>query len=214
MITQSGNWQMRTAAARPLLFTFCGPAGSGKSTICERVSAADPSLRLSISTTTRPPRSNERDGIHYNFVSVDEFRRRVATGSFIEHAEFSGNLYGTELSNIDLAGAGEKDLVLDIDVQGVQLLKSMFADRLVVVFVFPPSYSVLVKRLKSRGSEDEVSLHRRLERARAEIQILSKPGFADYLLINDTIEDSVRSAGAIIAAERVRFPRLDAKITF
>lgn len=198
-----------TNCSEPILFVFCGPTASGKSTICQRLLQGDGNLLSSISTTTRKPRENEVEGVHYFFVDEEEFADRVDAGCFLEHAKYGGNCYGTELRNIELAKAQGKDLVLDIEVQGVEQLKELHPNQLVTTFIFPPSFSVLVDRLRERRTEDEASIQRRLLIARVELARLTSPGFSDYLLINDDLDTSVLQAQAIVQAERMRFSRLD-----
>lgn len=196
---------------QPIIFCFCGPAGSGKSTICQKMVADDQSLQISISTTTRSPRKNEVDGVHYFFVDEKEFLRRVEQGLFIEHAVFGDQRYGTEKRNLEKAAARGADLVLDVDVQGVEQMKQLFADSLVTIFVFPPSFETLVERLSKRGTESPERVQRRLEIAEREMQVLSQPGFADYLLINDQEEQAAQTARSIIDAERCRYKRQESE---
>ncbi len=194
----------------PILFCFCAPAGSGKSTVCRRLAEEDRALMRSISTTTREPRDGEIDGVHYHFVSLEEFNARVEQGLFIEHATFGGNQYGTERRNVDDAAAAGKDLLLAIDVQGVQSLKNLHPKQVVCVFLFPPSFEVLAKRLEERGTEDLEVRKRRLRIARDEIETLCAPGFSDYLLINDELDQAVKDAHSVLSVERMRFERLSA----
>ena len=193
----------------PILFSFCSPAGGGKSTICGELSAADPLLRRSISTTTRKPRGAEVDGTDYFFVDQAEFDRRVDAGLFVEHARFGGSCYGTEVRNVELAEQSAADLLLAIDVQGAASLKQRFPAQAVTVCVFPPSAEILEERLRMRGTESDVRIRERLAIAQEELRILSTPGFSDYFLLNDELGKTVLLAQAIIAAERQRFSRFD-----
>ena len=190
-----------------LLFCFCGPAGSGKSTIVngliEQKSLSD--IQLSISTTTRSPRSHEKDGVHYHFVSNQEFDTRKVKGSFLEFAVYNGNQYGTEKDSIDKLLNSGIDVLFDIEVQGVQQLKTLYGNRVVVVFVFPPSFTVLKERLENRGTESKEIIVQRLVRAKEEIKILSANDFSNYILFNQTLEKSIEVAKSIIIAERNRF---------
>ena len=188
----------------PLLFCFCGPSGSGKSTICTQLANAISCLSLSISTTTRAPRGNEMEGIHYYFVSRNEFQKRIEDGEFLEHAEYSGNWYGTERGAVKLALEKGNDVLLDIDVQGVKQLKSIYGSRCIAIFVHPPSRAELMKRVKGRGTESSEVLDRRLQAADAEIAKLRDRNFSQYLLVNDRLEVSLLNAQAIIVAERLR----------
>ncbi len=192
-----------------ILFCFCGPAGSGKSTICQELVRTDPSLTLSVSTTTRAPRGAEQEGIDYFFVSEEEFASRVAAGRFIEYATFGGHRYGTEASGLKTVAASGRDVLLDIDVQGAQQLKKIFPGQTVTIFVFPPSYSELVSRLRARGTDTEARIAERLRIADLEIARLLEPGFSDYLLINSERSSALDSARVVIAAERQRLDRFD-----
>jgi len=194
-------------AREAILFCFCGPAASGKSTICRELLALDEKLRLSISTTTRAPRGEEVDGEDYFFVTPAEFQKRISAGKFLEHAVFNEKHYGTEIANLEQAEAEGSDLLLDIDVQGAESLKKLYPGRTVVIFVFPPSFSVLEERFRSRGTEDEAKIQARLKIAQQEIEKLRSPGFSDYYLENDDLRNALKNAQAITAAERCRFSR-------
>lgn len=156
-------------------------------------------------------RKGEADGADYYFVDESEFKRRIEAGLFAEHACYSGCSYGTELKNLTEAAAAQADLLLDIDVQGARTLKQSNAAATVTICVFPPSLDKLKERLSKRGTETEERIARRLSIAQKEIETLSEPGFSDYLLINDKLEEAVETAAAIIAAERQRFCRFSAE---
>ena len=192
-----------------ICFCFCGPTASGKTSLSRRLVEQSTDLRLSISTTTRAPRQGETDGKEYHFVSKAEFEKRIAAGAFIEHATFNTEHYGTEKRNIDDAIKGGYDVVLDIEVQGVGQLKKLFGPRVVTVFVFPSSMDELEKRLRERGTEDENKIQARLKIAQGEVQTLRSPGFSDYLLVNDKLESALERAQQIVAAERIRFSRVE-----
>lgn len=181
---------------------MAGPTASGKSTIAELVSALDPNLYMSISTTTRAPRLGEQEGVDYYFVNRDEFKERVEAGKFIEWAEYSGNLYGTEIRNIDYADSSSKDMLLDLEVQGVKQLKEIYPKRLVCIFIFPVSFEVLEARLKNRGSESEAQITKRLSIAKEEVKILEDSGFSNYKVVNKDLKDAVEEVREIIAKER------------
>lgn len=195
-----------------LFFCFCGPTASGKSTICKEISRAFPDVMLSTSTTTRSPRDGEKDGVDYFFVDEKEFEKRVTEKQFIEHARFSGFRYGTELANIERAKKENKDLLLDIEVQGVSQLKNLFPFQVVTVFVMPPSFSELELRLRNRRSETEEAIQKRLSRAKEEIEILLSPGYSNFLLINETREESIEQAKIIIKAERMKAQLLNSEL--
>jgi len=197
----------------PVFFCFCGPTGCGKTTLTKKLIQSDPSLFLSVSTTTRSPRAGELDGREYFFVTRDEFLNRVKTGRFVEFAEVSGELYGTERTNFERCTERGADLLLDIDYQGASALREEFGQQVCNVFVFPPSFSVLEERLRSRaGSDSPERIANRLEIAEREIAELTTPGFSDYFLVNDTVESSLSGAQAIVRAERMRFNRFPLEV--
>lgn len=190
-----------------ILFCFCGPSGSGKSTVCGSLLKRLPNLMLSISTTSRPPRGKEKDGEQYHFISAEEFEKRITEKKFIEHAKFNSNYYGTEFANLEKTKKSNSDLLLDIDIQGVIQLKKLYPKNLVTIFIFPPTFEILVQRFTGRGTEDAEKIKSRLEIAKNEIKTLTSDGFSDYLLINDDLEQTIESASGIIQAERKRFHR-------
>ena len=190
-----------------IFFCLCGPGASGKSTISRQLVASDPTLKLSISTTTRAPRGNEQDGKEYHFVNEEEFERRVAASLFLEHASFGSRRYGTGEENLTDAVAAGQDLVLDIDVQGAAELKRLFGPQVVTVFVFPPSFAELESRFRARGTDSEARIEERLQLAEEEIRRLLAPGFSDYLLLNGVRAEALAHAQAIVSAERQRRSR-------
>ena len=163
---------------------------------------------LSISSTTRPPRGSEREGIEYYFISGDEFKRRVAAGDFLEHAQYGDNRYGTERRNLENAKNSGRDLVLDIEVQGVEQLKKLSGVQVITIFVMPPSFKILSERLAARGTENQEKIATRLKIAEQEIKKLSSPKFSDYLLLNDSFDKSIENARSIIRAERLKMSRV------
>lgn len=190
-----------------ILFCFCGPSGSGKTSICRAVLDKTQGIENSISTTTRSPRGAEKNEVDYYFVSEEEFLKKIEAGDFIEHASFSSKRYGTEKINIARSANNGNDLLLDIEVQGVSQLKNLYKNQVVTIFVFPPSFTELEKRIRGRGTEDESKIQERLETAKKEISTLSSDGFSDYLLINDDLEKSIDLACEIIMAERNKYSR-------
>ncbi|KZK73640.1 MAG: guanylate kinase [Pelodictyon luteolum] len=178
------------------LVVFSAPSGTGKSTIARRVLERFPSMRFSVSATTRPMREGEVDGVNYHFLSIEEFEREIEKGGFIEHEFFFGNHYGTLFQKTREAMAEGTDLLLDLDVKGAMNLKKLFPDSSLLVFLAPPSMDVLKERLQSRKSEDEESLKLRLERAELEL------GFADRfdtVVVNDILEDAVDAVSLAIS---------------
>lgn len=159
---------------------------------------------VSVSCTTRSPRAGETRGLHYDFLTRDEFERRRAAGAFAESAEVHGFLYGTPKEPIDRALAGGHDMLLDIDVQGARQMKERYPEA-VSVFVLPPSEAELERRLRGRGTDAPEVIARRLERAKAEMA--EYLGY-DYWIVNHEVEESIGRLVSIIAAERSRVARL------
>ena len=190
-----------------ILFCISGPTASGKSTVCRYLKDKFPDLNFSVSTTTRSPRPGEVDGREYYFVSKEEFQQKIDKGDFVEHAEFSGNFYGTDLKNLEGAKSSGKDLLLEIEVQGVSQLKEKMAEGVVTIFLFPVSFAELEKRLRDRNTESEEQIQTRLDTARKEVELLSKGSFSDYLVINDDLDKACQEVAAIITAETRKLSR-------
>jgi guanylate kinase len=190
------------------IFIVSAPSGSGKSTLVSRLLAMDKNITFSVSYTTRKPRGTEIDGQSYHFISHEDFEDRLAKGEFLEWAEVFGNYYGTHRSVLDRAIREDKDLVLDIDVQGARQLRESIPEA-VTIFILAPSRQILEKRLRRRSEDAEPVIRRRLLEAAEEIRNYDK---YDYVLVNDDLERSVDTLSAIVKAERVRRIRVEEKI--
>jgi len=175
------------------------PSGAGKTTLCRKLIAKDPLISFSVSYTTRPPRPNERNGTDYFFVSKETFQKMIDEGAFLEWAEVYGNFYGTAKAQVENAIKEGKDVLLDIDVQGAFQVREKLGRDAVLVFVLPPSFETLFQRLKARGTEDEMTLRKRLAAAKEEI--LRAKAF-DYLVLNDNLEEAFEELYSILRAER------------
>lgn len=195
------------AAAGPagaaLLVVMTAPSGTGKSSVVKELLAREPSLRFSVSLTTRPPRPGERDGVDYRFVTESDFRRHVEAGDFLEWARVHGHLYGTAATEIDRALGAGADVLLDIDVQGARQVAERYAGA-VTVFLLPPDYATLQGRLRGRRSESEEAIASRLQTAAEEVRHY---GAFQYLVVNDSIERAAAEVRAILGAERARTAR-------
>jgi len=176
------------------------PSGAGKSTVLARLLDDMPGLRFSVSHTTRPPRPGERDGVEYHFVDRPAFERLRDDGKLLEWAEVHGNLYGTGLAEHGLARTGGVDLLLDVDVQGAGQVREKMPEA-VTVFVVPPSYEVLERRLRGRGQDDEATMKRRLAAAGRELRAFER---YDYAIVNDDLDASVEALKSIVRAARCR----------
>jgi len=181
-----------------------GPSGAGKTTVLNRVMAELDAIRFSVSHTTRIPRSGEKDGVEYHFVSRREFERLISEGAFLEWAEVHGEMYGTARAEYDRAAREGVDLLLDIDVQGADQVCQKFDDA-VTVFVIPPSYMDLERRLRGRGPDDEATFQRRLAVAGQEMAHFRK---YQYAIVNLDLEASVEALKTIVKAARLRTSRV------
>jgi guanylate kinase len=191
-----------------ILLIVSSPSGAGKTTLTRRLLQEFPEFRFSVSHTTRKPRSNEVDGRDYHFVSEETFRKMIRDGGFAEWAQVHGNLYGTNVSEIDQAREGGKSGVLfDVDYQGARQIKEKFPDA-IGVFILPPSMEELRRRLEGRGSDDAASRQRRFEKAREEIEHYP---FFDYMIVNDDLERALRELRGIVLAEGCKQWRVAAK---
>lgn len=183
-----------------------GPSGVGKSTVVRRLFKIAPELKMSISSTTRPPRPGEVHGQHYFFITQEEFDLRVRQGLFLEWAKVHGSYYGTPKDYIDRELSKGSTVVLEVDVQGASSIKRVVEGgklRAAAVFVFliPPSVDILAFRLKKRKTEDEEVVNYRLRAAIAELQVMEK---YDYIVVNDKVESASDKIKAIINVEKER----------
>jgi guanylate kinase len=188
-----------------ILFFLSAPSGAGKTTLSNQLFRQVENLRPSISYTTRRPRAGEIDGREYHFVSETEFLRLQKQNAFAEWAHVHDFFYGTARAPLEEALTRGSDLLLDIDVQGVKQLKPQYAAASVAIFLLPPSWHELERRLRERGTDNPEVIARRLQRAREEARELP---MYDYCLVNDQIERAVATLQAIILAERARVARL------
>ena len=189
--------------ASGLLVVLSGPSGVGKGTVCRQLFQLRPSLQLSLSLTTRPPRSAEKAGQDYEFTSPSRFQKLISSDAFLEWAVVYGHYYGTLKQAVDQSLGQGIDLLLEIDVQGALQIRRRMAGA-VLVFLAPPSMEALRLRIAGRGTEDAVTLNRRLTAARQE---LAAYHLYDYLVINSRVEDAAASIDAIIEAEKCRVDR-------
>ena len=181
-------------------FIICGPSGVGKGTVVARLLASDPTLYFSVSATTRAPRPGEQDGKHYHFLTMEQFEQWIAEDQFLEHAQFVGNRYGTPQLYVDKAMEQGRDVLLDIEIQGAEQVHRKRPDA-VRIYVAPPSWAELERRLIGRGTEDMDKVRSRLERGKVEFAAAKD---FDYFVINDTVDHAVSEIQAIMAAEHCR----------
>ena len=171
--------------------------------------ASDPALYFSVSATTRAPRAGEEDGVHYHFLTREKFEEWIAAGDFLEHAEYVGNLYGTPRIYVDQAMEQGRDVLLDIEIQGAAQVREKRPD-VVRIYVAPPSWEELERRLVGRGTEDMEKVRSRLARGKEEFSAAKD---FDYLVINDTVDHAVEELQAIMLAEHCRPVERTALIT-
>lgn len=176
------------------VFIISAPSGSGKTTLIDLLLSENPSLLFSISHTTRPPRPGERDGVEYFFVNEKQFEQMIREDRFLEWAEVHGHFYGTSREMLNQAEQDNRDLILDIDVQGAALVRQKMPEA-ISIFILSPSYSALKTRLLSRQKDSQEVMLKRLENARKEILRYSE---FDYIIINDNLQSASKSLSSII----------------
>ncbi|MCE5972227.1 guanylate kinase [Sinirhodobacter sp. WL0062] len=192
-------------ARRGLLIILSSPSGAGKSTLAKRLMAWDPTLKFSVSATTRAPRPGEVDGREYFFKTKPEFEAMVAAGGMLEHAEVFGNFYGTPKGPVETAMAEGRDTLFDIDWQGgQQIRRSTLAKDVVSIFILPPSIADLESRLRGRAQDSDEVIAGRMAKSRDEI---SHWGEYDYVIINHDVDTAEAELKTILTAERARADR-------
>ena len=182
------------------LFVITAPSGAGKTSLIDAVMRADPSLKISISYTTRAPRAGEKNGVDYHYVDEASFRKMRERGEFLESAEVHGHHYGTAKQVILDAVARGEDMILEIDWQGAQQVRRLYPG-CVGVFILPPSIEELERRMRARGQDAEPVIRRRLANAREE---LTHAGEFNYVIINKDFETARRELANVIATERAK----------
>jgi len=193
--------QAASIQRRGVLLVLSSPSGAGKTTITRRLLERDPTLSLSVSVTTRPPRPSEVDGRDYTFIGQAEFDALAARGDLLEHAQVFGHCYGTPRAPVEAALAAGRDIVTDIDWQGTQQLSASLEPDLVKVFILPPSLAALDARLNSRAQDSAAVVAARMAKSAEEMS--HWPEY-DYVIVNHDIDASVTQAQSIVTAERLK----------
>lgn len=206
--------KVRALSRKGILFVIIGPAGSGKSTFCERLVAEFPdTLHYATSATTRAPRPNEQHGKSYHFMTREEFIARREKGEFFEWEETHGNLYGTLQETLLQGIQSGRDLIFQIDIRGALNFKRQFPENAVTIFTVPPSFAILQERLRARGTVNQEELTRRFATARDEyaklLELHDRIGQIDYLVVNQELDRTYEKVRAIVVAEQSRYHRLD-----
>ncbi|MCR4435438.1 MAG: guanylate kinase [Clostridiales bacterium] len=186
-----------------LLVVISGPSGAGKSTLLDLVKEQNKNVRFSVSATTRKPREGEINGLDYFFKSADEFNRMIENKELIEWVEYCGNYYGTPKEYVLTSIEQGYDVILEIEVDGAANIKSIYPDS-VSIFILPPSFQELKKRIEGRGTENAQVIEERMNRAKKEIMYIDR---YDYIVVNDNIKRAADHIGNILAAEKLRFHR-------
>lgn len=181
-----------------ILVVFSGPSGAGKGTILAEYLSRRPQTVYSISATTRSPRPGEVDGVHYHFVTREAFEEMIAQGEVIEYTEYNGNYYGSPTAPIRRELERGNDVILEIEVKGAQQVRAKFPDAL-SIFVMPPTFEELRRRLTGRGTESDQQIRARLQTARVEVAMA--PDY-DYIVVNDVVSDAADRLGYIIESAR------------
>nr|WP_022847532.1 guanylate kinase [Desulfurobacterium sp. TC5-1] len=187
-----------------LLIVISAPSGTGKTTLVNMLMRSFPQIEFSISCTTRKPRPGEVDGKDYYFISLEEFERKIEKNELLEWAEVYGNFYGTPKDKVLKALNEGKDVLLDIDTQGALQVKKNYPEA-VLIFILPPSLKELERRLRSRGTEDEETIEKRLLIARRELSLATR---YDYIIINDRLQEAFEKLKSIVTAERWKTQRV------
>jgi guanylate kinase len=188
---------------RGLLAVVCGPSGVGKGTILKLVKERDEKLRFSVSVTTRKPRDGEIEGQNYFYISVDEFKEMIKNDELIEWVEYCGNYYGTPKKYIEDSIKDGYNIILELEVEGAANIKNKYPDSL-SVFIVPPSYNDLKRRIEGRGTENIEVIEKRLDRAKEEVKFINN---FDYVIVNDNIENTANNLNNILSVEKFKFKR-------
>lgn len=195
---------MHTLSRRGLMLVLSSPSGAGKTTVSRSLLTTEPEMDLSVSWTTRPPRPGEKEGDHYHFVTHEAFHEMVVSGNFLEYAKVFGHYYGTPREQVEKSLIQGKDVLFDIDWQGTQQLAQTARSDLVSIFILPPNWKELERRLENRAQDTPETVQYRMSKAHIEISHWAE---YDYVLINDSFEKTVADVKGILHAERLNRKR-------
>jgi guanylate kinase len=198
-----GSFSALERKRKRIIFVVSAPSGAGKTTVCRLAIRGVPGIRFSTSHTTRPRRGSERNGIDYHFASDAEFDRMLKRREFVEWAFVYGHRYGTSFAELDASRARGHDILLEIDTQGALKIRRRYPDA-VLVFILPPDFAELRRRLVRRGTDSPREVVVRLKRARSETMRIKK---YDYFIVNDRVQKAVAELKAVFITERQRISR-------
>ncbi len=190
------------------LYIISAPSGAGKTSLVRKLLEATSDLVLSVSHTTRYMRPGEQNGVHYHFVTTEEFQAVAAAGGFLEHAQVFDNHYGTAKASVEAQLTGGDDVILEIDWQGARQVRAAFP-ACESIFILPPSRQALEQRLRARGQDSEAIIQRRMREAETE---MSHYGEYDYLVVNDDFHEAVQDLRAIVRGRRLERERQQARL--
>lgn len=183
------------------IIILSSPSGAGKSTITKRLLEWDNNIQMSVSATTRKPREGEVNGVHYYFLSKEEFEKEVGEGGFVEHAKVFDNYYGTLKREVESKFADKHDIIFDIDWQGARQVSDVYeGKKLLKIFILPPSIVELENRLRSRGQDSDEVIKSRMERAKQEIEHFNE---YDYVIVNDNVDKAFEEIKSLIIAKKL-----------
>ena len=187
------------------VIVISGPSGSGKGTIIEQVLKKNPNCWLSVSTTSRPIRTNDIPGVTYNFVTKDEFEKKIEEGYFLEYNNYAGNYYGTPKEFIEKKIKSGIDVILEIEINGAQNIKKLIPEA-IFIFIMPPSIEIMKERLRNRGTDSEEKILERFKIAYQEINEVTK---YNYVVVNDKLEEAIEKVNSILLSEKCRVDRIE-----
>jgi guanylate kinase len=186
-----------------LIIVVCGPSGVGKGTLLSEVLDSSENMRFSVSATTRAPREGEIEGVDYFFKTHADFEKMINDDELVEWVKYVDNYYGTPGKPIESSISSGTDIVLDIEVEGAQHIKKKYPDS-VLIFILPPSFKELKRRIEKRGTENEEEIEKRLKRAKAELSFAKK---YDYVVINDDKNEAINEIKSIVLSEKLKVER-------
>lgn len=188
-----------------ILFVVSAPAGCGKDTILNEFFKWNNTAGYAVSATTRAPREGEVNGVHYHFLTVEDFKSKIGTGEVLEYTEYCGNYYGTLKKSVDDLINSGKDAVLKIEVEGAMNIRKKFPDAC-LIFILPPSLEVLENRLRGRATETEDKIRERINQAKTELKFAEN---YDYVIVNDDLDEAVEDMLSVFRAEKLRKQRCE-----